>query len=451
MPFKARNAYYLRISSTTVLPLYLYLDEQHTGWMTDRVLQCVLADLRPKFSSTVRIIPKLKAEADAYYGPGPTPTNAKRGTVDVHRGDTYQFAFFFREADQHAILLKTRDFFLAPVSSLPAPAPPSTTEPVPKTKAGKRKGKKSAESTSSDTRRKRQKKTASPAEDLVEEAADGPDDTAMNISSSGAPRRSTRARKPIRAAYLEAGEESDGGQDDFNEPDDAPQDLSAHANAPAEDSRADAALQETSDGLVSVKDEDEGISDIGRLSGRTNQATRSSTLDPQLGAFENAMYVDDEEPKPKLSMRARYQGFLINGRCLCVVVEPWPPVRSKSRAPSLAPMVDTTVRASSIAPPDFVPSGGHQEGRARTPLFLPDLDRDRSETPAPFRFRTLPPVPLFDDPAPDGNESGGDLEEDDLMSFSQMLTTTGGRAGGGDDDDFDGAVFFADADEAREL
>lgn len=33
-----------------------------------------------------RIIPKLRAESYAYMGPGPAPANAKKGTVDVHRG-----------------------------------------------------------------------------------------------------------------------------------------------------------------------------------------------------------------------------------------------------------------------------------------------------------------------------------------------------------------------------
>jgi hypothetical protein len=33
-----------------------------------------------------RIIPKLRAESDAYMGPGPALANAKKGTVDVHRG-----------------------------------------------------------------------------------------------------------------------------------------------------------------------------------------------------------------------------------------------------------------------------------------------------------------------------------------------------------------------------
>jgi hypothetical protein len=64
MPFRARNPYYLRISKNNVLPLYvsstnvngvhaihsykLYLDDRHLDWMSDRVLQHVLEDLRPK-------------------------------------------------------------------------------------------------------------------------------------------------------------------------------------------------------------------------------------------------------------------------------------------------------------------------------------------------------------------------------------------------------------------
>ena len=67
MKFNTRNAYYLRVSENTILPLYvslppalrsegsysksvvlqLYLDEQHVDWMSERVLQHVLADLRP--------------------------------------------------------------------------------------------------------------------------------------------------------------------------------------------------------------------------------------------------------------------------------------------------------------------------------------------------------------------------------------------------------------------
>ena len=73
----------------------------------------------------IRIIPKLLSEHDAYVGVGSAPANAKRGTVDVHRSgalfsilsineitsnylllDNYQFAFFFRYAEPHAVVIK---------------------------------------------------------------------------------------------------------------------------------------------------------------------------------------------------------------------------------------------------------------------------------------------------------------------------------------------------------
>ena len=49
MVFTTRNLYYLRISRTTVLPFYLYLDQQHVNWMSDAVLQYVLRDLHPLY------------------------------------------------------------------------------------------------------------------------------------------------------------------------------------------------------------------------------------------------------------------------------------------------------------------------------------------------------------------------------------------------------------------
>ncbi|EEB92883.1 hypothetical protein MPER_08541 [Moniliophthora perniciosa FA553] len=44
---------------------------------------------------------------------------------------------------------------------------------------------------------------------------------------------------------------------------------------------------------------------------------------------------DDEEEKPKPILKLKYQGFNIFGHCLCIVVEPWPPIRTPSRAPSI--------------------------------------------------------------------------------------------------------------------
>jgi hypothetical protein len=159
---------------------------------------------------------------------------------------------------------------------------------------------------------------------------------------------------------------------------------------------------------------------------------------------------DEDDKKDKLALKLKYQGFNIFGRCLCVVVEPWPPIRFATRAPSVMPLTNEALRGSTIAPPDFVPSNNNQ--RARTPLFLPEFDRGRSLTPAPFpRAKTLPPVPLFNDPAPDSDDDG--YGSDDLMIFSQALNAAGGMhvAAADDDDEMDGAVLFGDADEVREF
>jgi len=168
---------------------------------------------------------------------------------------------------------------------------------------------------------------------------------------------------------------------------------------------------------------------------------------------------DDEEPKPKLALDLTYRAFPNFNRCLCVIVEPWPPQTSGSgssysRAPSLSP--STVSRAPSVTPTtsEFSTNRGQ---RARTPLFLPDLD-DESLIPGHSRFRTLPPVPLFDDDPSSISRDMDDIEgkwdgSTSLMQFSQMLSATGG-AGGADleeEDEFDGTALFAYADEAREL
>ena len=104
----------------------------------------------------------------------------------------------------------------------------------------------------------------------------------------------------------------------------------------------------------------------------------------------------------------------------------------------------------------MTPAPLRSDHRQKTPLFLPDEDdeRIRSITPAPGDARMFfdrPPVPLFDDPPPE--DEGDEEEEEGIMQFSQVLNSTSGFARGTmeDDDEFDGAVLFADADEAREL
>ncbi|KAL4266240.1 hypothetical protein AB1N83_002710, partial [Pleurotus pulmonarius] len=127
MPFHARNAYYLRISQKHVLPLYVYLDERHLDWMSDLVLQHVVADLRP------RILEKLRVENDS------KKTTSGKGTVDTHRGDNYQFCYFLRKTEPHSVVMKTRLFKAAPPrqKAMGAPSVPKPKAP-PKSRRRKR-------------------------------------------------------------------------------------------------------------------------------------------------------------------------------------------------------------------------------------------------------------------------------------------------------------------------
>jgi hypothetical protein len=183
---------------------------------------------------------------------------------------------------------------------------------------------------------------------------------------------------------------------------------------------------------------------------RTTMGTGQAT-DETAGV--DARVDEDEEPKPKLALELKYRTFSNFNRCLCVIVEPWSPQRSSSRAPSLTPSAVT--RASTVPPTTSEFNTSHGQ-RAKTPLFFPDVD-DEPTTPARSHThpRTFPPVPLFDDP-PTTHDTDNAEEWDDsaeLMQFSQMLNATGrlGWADVEEEDEFDGMALFADADEAKEL
>jgi hypothetical protein len=153
---------------------------------------------------------------------------------------------------------------------------------------------------------------------------------------------------------------------------------------------------------------------------------------------------DAEEEKPKMTMKVTYQGFTIHDRCLCVVVEPWPPLRGGTRAPSAAP---TSIhRFSSRGPPEtsVIPLR-----RERTPLFLPEIDPRRSVTPTPLPSKILPPVPLFDDIFDDHGQEE-ENEEGGMLAFSQMLSSMHDeRAGSADEDENEGDALLGDADERK--
>ncbi|KAL1663351.1 hypothetical protein GGF50DRAFT_116146 [Schizophyllum commune] len=439
MPFRARNAYYLKISERNVLPLYVYLDERHLDWMNDQILQHVLADLRP------HIVPKLRAEADATQ----SAAGAKKLTVDTHRGDSYQFAYFLRKTHPHSVLIKTRHFVAAPPIKRAVPAPPPTQS------SSKRKARPKAAPVS-----KRQKTKGKARADEEEELAVTSDEDAedVDLPAPPAPRRSQRTRKTAPGLYAEDAEDEDMDEDVKPLPAGEPPNTEAE-EPPQEDIEMD-------DGPPSP-----------------------SPPPQQPSAFDLA--ADEEEEKPKPLLQLRYQGFSIFGHCLCVVVEPWPPMRGASLAPGSRTGSVAPSRSGSLAPyhrETSVQPPGTQ--RARTPLFLPDPDERRSLTPGPRGLtpapsnardgsaapatsrdasvapstslggRNLPPVPLFGDSNQEplfllGDDEDANVDEDGsgMMALSQALHAAGDLHGTAaeDDEDMDGSIFFGDADEVREL
>ncbi|KAK7061821.1 hypothetical protein R3P38DRAFT_2831750 [Favolaschia claudopus] len=403
MVFRSRNPYYLRISDRNVLPLYVYLDEAHLDWMSDNILQHVLADLQPK------ILPKLKAEADL-LGSTPVPNKGSKATVDTHRGDSYQFCYFLRRTEQHSVLIKTRHFSAA----LPQPKPKMPPPPLSQPKATKRKNRKTNAAQPFNKRRKTKGKEKAPNSDESDEAVSSGDEDPVESTpaadASTEPRRSQRNKKLIAGGYQQTDDAAHDSDVEMQENNHVPESVQIKAETP-----------------IPGQDEPGGL---------------AAPID---------IDIDEDEEKPKPVLTLKYRDFSIYGHCLCIVVEPYPPLpsttRAASRAPTIAPLFNN--RGASATPSN---SNSAATLRARTPLFLPDDDDDRS-TPAPFIGQgTRPPVPLFDEEQQDDDSDHSD--NGGMMAFSQTMNSYSHLPAGAADDgeglDY-GAVFFGDADEVREL
>lgn len=277
-------------------------------------------------------------------------------------------------------------------------------------------------------------KAGKPEESLVI-SSDDEDEGMSTAGSSSSRRRSTRTRKVVAGGYRD---------DDDGEDDEGPEYVDVDVPI----------SNQTEDSLPAVKDEEPDID--------LYQPNQEDMPDPDddyeieerrpddIPSAPPAFLKDpdeDEDVKPKPLMRLRYQGLHVNDRCLCVIVEPRPPLNASERGASMAP-APPAPRAPSIAPADFVASTDAARN-TKLPLFLPDFDRGRSETPAPFPLRASVPPGLDGD----GLYTMEEDEMDDMMAFGEVLRSGGEYAAGGveDDDEMDGAVFFGDADEFREF
>lgn len=420
--------------------------------------------------SAIRIIPKLIAEENANLG-SHSSGSAKKGTLDVHRGgtcprssstfmtcneflalsDTYQFGYFLRNTEPHAVLIKTRRFFAAPPKPKAEPPQRNTTPPPPepgpsRKRGGKGKGKAPA-------RKKRTKKAAatvsdSEEEEVIELSGDEDEDNGDASWNNGSNLRRSARKRTVISSYVdnEDGAPQEGGDGD------TPM-LGRSTPSPPPPSQIRRRRLSTPEEEVKEEDSEPALADSANKGADPDvEMLHSAPVAAQPDTFPPLADLDEPEEKPKLVMSLRYQGFSIHGRCLCVIVEPYPPIRrNQQRQMSLNPTGIVAPRAPSIAPPDFVPSGsGSATQRAKTPLFLPDYDDDsgrRSVTPAPVS-RVRPPVPLFnDEPEQEDDDNGG------MFAFSQILQSVGEHHTGAvdDDDEMEGMVLFGDADEAREL
>lgn len=352
MVFRTRNCYYLRISEKMVLPLYLYLDERHLDWMSDVVLQHVLSDLRP------RILPKLHTEISIQ---GTSKAAKALSTVDTHRGETYQFCYFIRNVEPHAVVIKSRTFTTAPARARPkaqAAAPPKL-RPV---RAAKRK--------------------APPAK-----------------------------KAPKKKKWKGKKKASPGDMDEDD------QDASSSSD-------------------IYISDDDDEMEEDNEIEDGTPQDDQ-----PVASAFDLEI---EEEEKPKPILHLKYQGFQIYGKCLCVVVEPWPLPPKESK--SINDVLTDRTRLS-VPPRRPGPSVQQSARRGETPLFLPDDDADTPEFPSVHSLFTM-------DKESDEEEDEGRDPFANMIAFSQALKNTRDERPGAvavDDEDMDSAALFGDADEIREL
>jgi hypothetical protein len=252
------------------------------------------------------------------------------------------------------------------------PPPP---EKAPEQHLGKRKGKKKP--STPNTRKKPKNKGKDRALDDEELIISSEDDSNDATSKDAiAPRRSTRSRKLVAGGYS----------------------------------------QKDSDNLGSIGSESSDVEMVDNLDDSELEGSRVASPNPsddgtnKVSPPQTSFGEGGENVKPQLQLS--YEGFDIQGHCLCVIVEPWPPSQARS--------------------------GGY--GIARASSLVPEIGAEQSEV--------LPPDRSFCSRGWETNNAGSGL-----IAFSQAMAPASDFVVHevDDDDEMDGAEFFGDADEARGL
>lgn len=325
--------------------------------------------------------------------------------------ENYQFAYFLAETKQHAVLIKvrlgglvahpcapTKAFAVQPSQTrhfVAAPAPPPEVVPPPRAPSpvpSKQKGKKRARAPRkmpAPSQKAKQRKTKgrqrakeSSDEDVIDISSDEDASAATLVlePSATAPRRSARARRVKAGGYRERDGDDDEEIQEVHQIHDVDGDVEMvapldGAQAQMEQDPAATALRMDDSNLIAMDESEEStapqpavkreivepsVGDPGPVKEIIAEIVEASTSEQDA---QPMLQDEEEEDKKNLTLRLKYEGFNIQGRHLCVVVEPYPPIRAQTRAPSLAPIFDHTQRAPSIAPADYIPRGATHDGR----------------------------------------------------------------------------------------
>lgn len=149
-------------------------------------------------------------------------------------------------------------------------------------------------------------------------------------------------------------------------------------------------------------------------------------------------------------MQVSYKGLTVTEKCLCIIIEP----QTSDTADDLRQStLDETITQRQEREFESSSTVQQQKQRERTPLFLPDLDRD---SPAPFMSsslfqRTFGEFESESQSRLVSQENENDWGEGTLHAFGETLNSIeDGMVGDINDEDGDeGEAFLGDADERR--